>query len=100
MIFIGQFKEFNQDKDFPSMTEFFCDAPYPGQDKVYNYLINGSIDCASLEVPKDCFTNETIPMEKLGMNDGEFSWFNTLAYYVKKYNLRLPKDFEIKALYA
>ena len=27
------------------------------------------------------------------MNDGIYSWSNDLAYYVEKYNLRLPADF-------
>ena len=28
------------------------------------------------------------------MNDGVYTGFNTLVYYVDKYNLRLPEDFE------
>ena len=28
------------------------------------------------------------------MTDGEFSWNGSLIYYVKKYNLRLLKEFE------
>ena len=43
----------------------------------------------SLQIPKDVITGETIKMEKIGMNDGEYTWFNTLAYYIEKYNLLL-----------
>lgn len=39
-------------------------------------------------------SGETIKMEKIGMNDGVYTWFNTLSYYVEKYNLWLQKEFE------
>lgn len=52
----------------------------------------------SMQTPKDVITGESIKMECLGMNDGEYTWFNILAYYVKKYNLRLPEEFERKIL--
>lgn len=32
------------------------------------------------------------------MTDGQYSWNNALPYYVRKYNLRLPKQFEEMAL--
>ena len=32
------------------------------------------------------------------MTDGEYSWLSDLAYYVEKYNLRLPEEFEGKVL--
>lgn len=98
MIFIGKYKEMNKSHDFPSIREFFEDMPYEGQEKVARYLENGTIDMCRMEIPKDVITGENIPMEKLGMNDGEYTWFNILAYYVRKYNLRLPREFEEKIL--
>ena len=47
---------------------------------------------------KDVFTGEILSPSTKGMNDGEYTWFESLAYYVKKYNLRLPKEFEDKIL--
>lgn len=94
MIYIGRFKEFNPNYDFPSIKEYFSPSKYAGQDKISYYLRHGKKDLVSLEVPKDAITGETIAMEKIGMNDGVYTWYNTLAYYVDKYNLRLPKDFE------
>ena len=61
-------------------------------------LKNGNDDMVSLMASKDVITGEPIPMTMKGMNDGEFTWLNTLAYYVEKYNLRLPKEFEEKIL--
>lgn len=48
----------------------------------------------SFQIPKDVISGETIKMEKIGMNDGVYTWFNTLSYYVEKYNLWLQKEFE------
>lgn len=98
MIFIGRYDEFNPGKNYPSIREFFSDAPYEGQGRIIHYLKHGSEDMASFRLPKDVITGEIIPMSAIGMNDGEYSWFNTLAYYVEKYNLRLPEDFEKKIL--
>ena len=33
-------------------------------------------------------------IEVIFMNDGKYSWTSTLIYYVEKYNLRLPLEFE------
>ena len=35
------------------------------------------------------------PTQTLWVNkNGEYSWSNSLVYYIKKYNLRIPKKFE------
>ena len=98
MIYLGKYKEFNPSYNFPSIVESFSPEPYVGQKEIAHYLKHGSVDMVSLQVPKDVITGKTINMEKIGMNDGEYTWFNTLAYYVEKYNLRLPKEFEDKVL--
>lgn len=98
MIFIGKYKELCRNHNFSSMKNNFEKEPYFGQDKIIHYLKNGTPDLVSMETPKDVFTGECIKMQKIGMNDGKYEWFNTLAYYVEKYNLRLPKDFEVHIL--
>lgn len=80
------------------MKGFISDAPYPGKDKIIHYLTHGKKDIVSLKTPKDVFTGDTINMDVVGMNDGEYTWFTTLSYYVDKYNLRLPEEFEKKVL--
>ena len=94
MIYIGEYDELSPGKGYDSMKAHFEKDVYPGKEKIVKYLTTGKIDMASLELPKDVFTGERIRMEKLGMNDGIYMWWNTLAYYVDKYNLRLPEDFE------
>ena len=100
MKYIGKYKELNPNHDFPSMRDSFERVPYEGKDRIIHYLKNGNEDMVSLAIPKDAITGDIIPMTMKGMNDGEFTWFNTLAYYVEKYNLRLPKEFEEKILKA
>ncbi len=94
MEFIGKYKEFNKSKDFPSIKDSFSDAPYEGKQKIIYFLKHGKEDLVSMELPRDVITNEPIPMEKVRMNDGKYTWFNTLAYYVDKYNLRFDKEIE------
>jgi hypothetical protein len=66
---------------------------YEGQDKIEVYLKNGREVCVSMELIKDVFTGESIG-ENLCFTDGTYMWESELAYYVEKYNLRLPKSFE------
>lgn len=98
MVFIGGYDELSPGKGYPPMKDSFSSVPYKGQKKIVHYLTHGKEDMVSAAIPKDVFTGETIRMEKIGMNDGEYTWFNTLAYYVEKYNLRLPESFEKKIL--
>jgi hypothetical protein len=92
------YDEFGKDMGLPSMKDSFMKEPYEGQEDVVSYLKNGKKTYARTETPKDVFTGETIPVESYGMTDGEYSWNSVLPYYVEKYNLKLPKEFEEKVL--
>lgn len=98
MISIIQFEEFGPGMGLPSMKDSFANAPYSGKDKVINYLKNGKKTYSATSYGRDVFTGEVIPGERCGMTDGEYSWNSSLAYYVEKYNLRLPQAFEMKAI--
>ena len=100
MKYLNLYDEFGKGMNLPSMRDSFEEKPYKGQDKIVAYLKNGKKTFARTELPTDKFTGEKIPMESCGMTDGEYSWNSTLAYYVKKYNLRLIKEFEEKVLNA
>lgn len=91
-----QFDEFGPGMGFPSMKDCFASAPFVGKDKIVEYLSNGKKTFSAASFDKDVFTGERIPGEKCGMTDGEYSWISSLAYYVDKYNLRLPAAFENK----
>ena len=99
--FLCLFKEYG-DIDAPSMKEFFEPEPYQNMEKIAQYLENGEPTFARTNIPYDFFTGERLPQSRhgwsYGMTDGEYSWMNTLPYYVRKYNLRLPLEFEKKVL--
>lgn len=94
MKFIGEYKELCPNHDYPSLKEFLNKNRYEHQEVIVQYLRNGEAFLAAAGKAKDVFTGEDIPGELLGMRDEEYTWFNILAFYVDKYNLRLPKDFE------
>ena len=72
--------------------------PYPGQVRVAKYLEKGSVELAASSCGYDVFTGEIIAPTRMILTDGEYSWENTLSYYVRKYNVRLPREFERKIL--
>lgn len=88
------FDEYGKGMGYPSMKDSFEAMPYEGKDVIVKYLRQGRKTYAATQKAHDFFTGETIKDEKCGMTDGVFSWNATLAYYVEKYNLRLPRDFE------
>lgn len=93
MRYIG-YAELNKGKDFPLLGASLESKPYKNKREIVRYLSNGNVELARASRTRDIFTGEFIPAEVLVMRDGEFYWSNELAWYVEKYNLRLPKDFE------
>lgn len=92
-IFIS-YKEFGENDNDPSIHDYLEKAPYPNQDKIIHFLKNGKIELARMSRIKDIFTGKRIPDEVLVMSDGDYFWSNSLAWYVEKYNLRMPEEFE------
>ena len=92
-IFIS-YKEFGNDDNDPSIHDYLEKEPYPNQNKIIRFLKNGKIEFARLSRVRDIFTGQRIPHEVLVMSDGDYFWSNTLAWYVEKYNLRMPEEFE------
>ena len=94
MISLIHYDEFGKGMGFPSMKESFSQHPFEGKDKIVQYLKNGKTTYVQPKLATDFFTGERIPVESMGLTDGNYSWHSTLTYYVEKYNLRLPKEFE------
>lgn len=76
------------------MRDSFEVEEYPNKKRIVEFLRNGTVDLAKGSRLKDVFDGEVIPDEVLIMSDGRYAWTNIIAWYVEKYNLRLPKDFE------
>ncbi|MCD7951129.1 MAG: hypothetical protein LUG12_12855 [Erysipelotrichaceae bacterium] len=89
------YKELNNKNKGISLKENIHDEPYQNQEVIYDYLLDGGkVEAARLSRYKDIFNNKIIPQEGLIRYDGTYYWSNVLAYYVRNYNLRLPKDVE------
>ena len=91
---IINYKELAPKREHPSIQQYLEKEQYPNQDKIVHFLKNGKIEFAQMSRSRDIFTGERIPMEVLGMSDGDYFWPNILAWYVEKYNLRMPEEFE------
>lgn len=88
------YKELNPNGDYPFMRDSVSEASYSHKELIIAYLRKGTIVLAQLSRNIDVFTGELIGTEASVMTDGRHYWSNQLAYYVDKYNLRLPAEFE------
>ena len=98
MIILGEYEELAPGMGFPSMRNFLQDAPYAHQDIIVDYLNSGHIHMVTAARFTDVFTGERVNRELVYMDDGVYSWSSKLPYYVAKYNLRLPAEFETHVL--
>ena len=94
MKILNQYKEFGSGMGFPSIKDFFQENKYENQDKIVAYLKAGKPVMVQTSVAKDVFTGAPLGTEKVFLSDGTYGWNSDLAYYVEKYNLKLPKEFE------
>ena len=85
-------REFNIDAT-KSMRESFGES-YCGQEVIASYLDKGEIAMCTFMRGKDMFSEEHIVRTYVMLTDGKYIWPNTLGYYIRKYNLRLPNDIE------
>ena len=98
MILLGKYDEFASGMGFPSIKDFISDTPYKNKDIIISYLNHGLIHMVTTSLFIDIFTGEQTYRALFYMDDGTYSWSSKLPYYVEKYNLRLPKDFEDHAI--
>ncbi len=100
LIYVGEYRELCENHpEFPSIKDSFQGTSYKGQGRIIHYLRKGGTEnMVSGKLHKDCFTGEIIPFGNIGRNDGEYTWWTSLAHYVEKYNLRLPEEFENKIM--
>lgn len=95
MVSLSHYKEFG-DLKAPSLKEYFSAEPYSGKNEVLRYLKNGKVVVATTSCGVDCVTGKQTNERKDILTDGEFTWSNMLIYYVKEYNMKLPKAFTQK----
>ena len=98
--FAGRYWEFSKRDGDPSIREFFSDEKRPNQNEIVWYLKNGKVNLVSPGWTYDVVTGKKIPGTPRTLCDREYEWPSDLVYYVEKYNLRLPDDFEDHILRA
>ena len=82
----------------PSIRTVFEAKPYPGMERVIEYLEKGKVCLTAPGVGIDEFTGKQVMQVCEIRSDGEYGWSSMLPYYVKKYNMRLPSAFVSKVL--
>lgn len=94
MIIIGKYNELAPGMGFPSIKDHLQKEPYKSKDAILKHLRGGSVHMVTASRIVDVLSGEATNIELVFMDDGKYSWSSTIPYYVDKYNLRLPKDFE------
>ena len=89
--------EFGSD-NAPSIKDYFEKNPYKGQKAIAEYLRRGHAKLSAPGCSYAVISGAMISASLDILTDGEYSWDSSLAYYVDKYNMRLPEEFEEKVL--
>ena len=94
---MAEWKEFNPLAE-KSIKDDFRESPSPYCQKIISYLDNGHVSAAAPANDTDVITGKSMNKTICIMTDEEYSWSSSLGYYVKEYNLQIPKEFEEKIL--
>ena len=90
---IGYWSAENEYQDYPSARDFIGEHTYPGQQKIIEYLQQGSPMPWITPGVSECricgFSNRS-----RDLSDGKYMWPEGLAHYLQEHNLRLPQEFE------
>lgn len=79
---------------FPKMTDNFSDEPIPHKREIISYLRGCNVGAMCMSWMTDIFTGERVKgIYDDHHHDDVYSWGESLAYYVEKYDLMLPEDF-------
>lgn len=92
MRYIG-YEELDPGNGFPKLSESIG-VLHPRKQELINFLKSGEEDFVKMSYTKDIFSGIVIPFPDIMMHKGRFYWSSVLAWYVEKYDLQLPKDFE------
>ena len=98
--FIGRYQEFYPDganrayvENLPKLADQISDMPIEHKEEIISYLNGGEIGLACSAFSHDVFTGEQLKIREQTRHDGIYEWGEDLAYYVERYNVRLPQDF-------
>ena len=78
--------------NYPKMSDSFLPNRYDGQEQVIAFLRSGELGSMPVGFMVDVISGEQTTLRDSGRSFGSYSWGEGLAYYVDKYNLKLPDD--------
>lgn len=87
---VGFFEEMNLYENNGSIKDFIVEEVHYNKEKVCEYLLNNKVVGICARHPIDIITGEEIASGFRIIVDGEYEWPDFLAYYVRKYNIKLP----------
>lgn len=89
--FTGSFRPPHFDS-LPLLKDNISDVPVENKNEIVAYLNDCEIELASSAVARDVFTGKVICADGTRRDD-QYEWGKDLAYYVDRYNLKLPDEF-------
>lgn len=89
---VCSFLEFDDPSPAPSLREYVSDVPQPDEEKIVDYLERGTGLAGRSGYLKDVLNPSFVGLTSHTLTDGVYVWSSYLAYYVRKYHLRLPSD--------
>lgn len=79
---------------YPSLRDFVGNEPHADEEKIATYLQTAPNYSAMGKIVGDVLSPDVPAVLFPGRNtDGVYCWPLDLAYYVRKYHIRLPEDF-------
>jgi hypothetical protein len=94
LVRVGFFREMpHADRTDPSLTYALDGAPGPQQEMVASYLEAGHVYIATPGMNVDVLDGTTPIGPPHYLTDGVHVWPGDAAYYVRRYNVRLPAAF-------
>ncbi len=92
MIFIGEVRELDNDKDLPSIHDLI-NKPIPEKEKVLRYMKKCRVDAVAPARLRDVIHPENKIADLFLMSDDTYGWRSDVIYYVEKYDMALPEEF-------
>jgi len=89
---VCSFLEFDDPPPAPSLRDYIADVAQPDEEKIIAYLEQGIGLAGRSGYLRDVLNPSFVGLTSHTLTDGAYVWSSYLAYYVKKYHLRLPSE--------
>ena len=90
---VGFFSEMKFNDNCGSAADYIVSDVTYDKKKIIAYLEKGKRIAGCPRTSIDCITGEQLSSSFSVYSDGEYDWCDFLPYHIKKYNIKLPKEF-------